>query len=290
MINHKKFIAPPSTTISLKDFRTDDLGDFKSKKDAKQKLHDDIKLLKNLQNKLYAHNRYSLLLVFQAMDAAGKDGTIKHVMSGVNPQGCQVFSFKQPSHQELDHDYFWRNYKSLPERGRIGIFNRSYYEEVLVVKVHPELLLNQQLPGITEVDDIGKVFWDQRYRQIKDMERIWSENGLIILKFFLHVSSKEQKKRFLKRIENPDKNWKFSMQDIKEREYWDQYQQAYSDAISATSTDYAPWYIIPADHKWYMRTVVGDIIVAKMKSLPLEYPVVSDEERDKIQNAKKILD
>jgi PPK2 family polyphosphate:nucleotide phosphotransferase len=290
MIENKKYLAPAGKIISLKDFSTDDVGGYKSKLDAKTKLKEDAERLRALQNKLYAHNRYSLLLIFQAMDAAGKDGTIKHVMTGVNPQGCQVFSFKQPSQEELDHDYFWRNYKSLPERGRIGIFNRSYYEEVLVVRVHPELVLKQQLPGIKTPDDVNEEFWDRRYRQIRDMERIWAENGIIILKFFLHVSYQEQQVRFLERIEDPEKNWKFSLQDIKEREYWDDYQTAYEKAISATSTVQAPWYIVPADHKWYMRTIVGDIIVQTMESMPLEYPVVAGEDKAKLLEAKKILE
>jgi PPK2 family polyphosphate:nucleotide phosphotransferase len=289
MIETHKYLAPSGKTISLKDYSTDDVGGFESKQDAKTKLKKDTERLRSLQHKLYAHNRYSILLIFQAMDAAGKDGTIKHVMTGVNPQGCQVFSFKQPSIEELDHDFFWRNYKRLPERGRFGIFNRSYYEEVLVVKVHPELILKQQLPGINSVGDLDKAFWDQRYRQIRELEKIWAENGIVILKFFLHVSKSEQKERFLKRIEDPEKNWKFSLGDIKEREFWDDYQQAYADAISATSTGYAPWYIIPADHKWYMRTVVGDIIVRTMEALPLKYPELSGEEKENLLEAKKIL-
>ncbi|MBR9999804.1 MAG: polyphosphate kinase 2 family protein [Cyclobacteriaceae bacterium] len=290
MINDAKFIAAPGSTISLSNFSTDEVGEFKSKKDAKEKLREDTLKLQDLQHKLYAHNQYAMLLIFQAMDAAGKDGTIKHVMSGVNPQGCQVFSFKQPSQEELDHDYFWRVYRRLPERGRIGIFNRSYYEEVLIVRVHPEFLLKQQLPGINSLKDVNQDFWQCRYRQIREIERVWADNGIVILKFFLHVSHEEQKKRFLKRIENPEKNWKFSFQDIKERDFWEDYQQAYEQAISATSNDYAPWYIIPADHKWYMRTVVGDIIVRKMASLPLKYPTMSGPERGKIMDAKKILE
>ena len=289
MIEMHKYLAPSGKIISLKDYSTDDVGGYESKQHAKSKLKEDTERLRSLQHKMYAHNRYSVLLIFQAMDAAGKDGTIKHVMTGVNPQGCQVFSFKQPSLEELDHDFFWRNYKRLPERGRFGIFNRSYYEEVLVVKVHPELILKQQLPGIKTVGDLDKAFWDQRYRQIREIEKIWSENGIVILKFFLHVSKTEQKDRFLKRIEDPEKNWKFSLGDIKEREFWEDYQQAYADAISATSTAYAPWYIIPADHKWYMRTVVGDIIVRTMETLPLKYPELSGEEKKNLLDAKKIL-
>jgi PPK2 family polyphosphate:nucleotide phosphotransferase len=290
MIKNLDMLAKPGTEISLKKIQTDDTGKYQSKKDAKEKLKADTSRLRELQDKLYAHNRYALLLIFQAMDAAGKDGTIKHVMSGVNPQGCQVFNFKQPSAEELDHDYFWRIYKSLPERGRIGIFNRSYYEEVLIVRVHPELVLKQQLPGITSRKQINQRFWERRYRQINDMERIWYENGTVILKFFLHVSREEQKRRFLARINKPEKNWKFSLEDINERNYWDNYQQAYGEAIGSTSTEIAPWYIIPADHKWYMRTIVGDIIVQTMESLPLQYPRVTQAKRDRILKAKEILE
>jgi PPK2 family polyphosphate:nucleotide phosphotransferase len=239
---------------------------------------------------MYAHDRFSLLLIFQAMDAAGKDGTIKHVMTGVNPQGCQVFAFKKPSDEELDHDYLWRTYKCFPERGRIGIFNRSYYEEVLIVKVHPGILLKQKLPAIKRLSKVNKVFWEKRYRQINDLEQHLVENGTIVLKFFLNVSKEEQKKRFLKRINNPDKNWKFTMGDVEERQYWDKYQQAFEDVLNYTSTEYAPWYIIPADKKWYMRTVVGDIIVHTLESLPLKYPAVSKTKLKEIQKAKEILE
>jgi len=290
MIKYPEIIAAPGSGISLKNYKSDYTGLFQSKHDAKEKLKGDTARLKKLQDKLYAHNRYALLLIFQAMDAAGKDGTIKHVMSGVNPQGCQVFNFKQPSTEELDHDYFWRIYKSLPERGRIGIFNRSYYEEVLIVRVHPELILKQQLPGKISLKNINPDFWENRYRQINAMERIWVENGIIVLKFFLHVSKEEQKRRFLERINDPDKNWKFSIDDIHERKYWNNYQQAYEEAITATSTEVAPWYIIPADHKWYMRTIVGDIIVQTMESLPLRYPKVTKAKREGILKAKKILE
>jgi len=289
MIYDPKIIALPGSKISLKDYITNDTGVFKTKEEAKKKLKEDISKLKKLQDKLYAHDKYALLLIFQAMDAAGKDGTIKHVMSGVNPQGCQVFSFKNPSAEELDHDYLWRIYKCLPERGRIGIFNRSYYEEVLIVKVHPELLLRQQLPGISSTQHITNSIWELRYNQINSFERHLVENGTIILKFFLHLSRDEQKKRFLERISNPDKNWKFSMNDINERNYWDDYQRAFEDTLSKTSTEYAPWYIIPADHKWYMRTIVGDIIVHTLESLPLKYPKVNKSKLEEIQKARKIL-
>jgi len=289
MIYDPQIIAPPGKKILLEEYKTDYTGQFKSKNQAMKKLNEDIKKLTILQDKLYAHNKFAVLMIFQAMDAAGKDGTIKHVMSGVNPQGCQVFSFKKPSDEELDHDYIWRTYKCLPERGRIGIFNRSYYEEVLVVKVHPEIILKQQLPGITRTTKINHYFWEKRYRQINDMERHLVENGTIILKFFLHVSKEEQKRRFMERINNPDKNWKFTLDDIEERKYWDKYQKAFEDAINQTSTEYAPWYIIPADHKWYMRTVVGDIIVHTLESLPLKYPAVSITKEKDLQKAKELL-
>jgi PPK2 family polyphosphate:nucleotide phosphotransferase len=237
MIYDPKIIAHPGNKITLLDYDTSYTAQFKSKDQAKQKLKDDIKKLTVLQDKLYAHDKFSLLLIFQAMDAAGKDGTIKHVMSGVNPQGCQVFAFKKPSDEELDHDYFWRIYKCLPERGRIGIFNRSYYEEVLVVKVHPQIALNQKLPGINSLENINKNFWGKRYRQINNMEQHLVENGTIVLKFFLHVSKKEQKRRFLERINNPDKNWKFTINDIEERKYWDGYQSAFEDVLNYTSTE-----------------------------------------------------
>jgi len=290
MISDPAITAAPGTRISLQNFKNDYTGKYKSKKDAKKKLKKDIDKLKRLQDKFYAYDRYSMLLIFQAMDAAGKDGTIKHVMSGVNPQGCQVYSFKKPSTEDLDHDYFWRVYRCLPERGRIGIFNRSYYEEVLIVKVHPELVLRQQLPGIKSIQDINKDFWEKRYQQINAMEKHLVENGTIILKFFLNVSKKEQKRRFMDRINDPDKNWKFTMDDVKERSFWNDYQRAFEEAVTATNTEVAPWYIIPADHKWYMRTIVGEIIVKKLNSLPLKYPEVTTEKKEEILNAKTILE
>jgi PPK2 family polyphosphate:nucleotide phosphotransferase len=255
------------------------------KKKAKKLRKDLTKEMRKLQDKLYAQDRYAMLIIFQAMDAAGKDSAIKHVMSGVNPQGCQVFSFKQPSHNELDHDYLWRANRSLPERGRIGIFNRSYYEEVLVARVHPEIVCKQRLPGIYSVDDIPKGFWEQRLRQIRDYERYLSENGIVILKFFLNLSKQEQRKRFIRRIERPDKNWKFSMADVKERTYWAQYQEAYSAAISSTTAAHAPWYTVPADHKWYARLVISQVIVDTMKGLGLKYPQVTKMQKENIDKA-----
>ncbi|MBD8389439.1 polyphosphate kinase 2 family protein [Dysgonomonas sp. BGC7] len=284
-----KIIAKPGEKHKVSDFESYYVAEL-NKKEAKKLLEENTERLALLQDKLYAQDRYSILIIFQAMDAAGKDGTVKHVMSGINPQGCQVYSFKQPSAEELDHDYLWRIYKSLPERGRIGIFNRSHYEDVLVAKVHPAIVLNGKLPHINKVDDIDDKFWKARYRQINDMEKHLTENGTIILKFFLNVSKDEQKRRFLARLEDESKNWKFSAADIKEREYWDDYMKAYSDMLTQTSTDEAPWHVIPADNKWFMRYAVGEIICKKMETLDLHYPILSDEAKQKIEEAKKALD
>ncbi|MBE9217072.1 polyphosphate kinase 2 family protein [Plectonema cf. radiosum LEGE 06105] len=286
-MNHDPFIVPPGSKISLKkDYDTTFTGDFYDKGDAKIKLQQDIERLSKYQNILYAQNTYALLIIFQAMDAAGKDSTIKYVMSGVNPQGCQVFSFKEPSSEELDHDYLWRSVKALPERGRIGIFNRSYYEEVLVLRVHPELLKKQQLPKSV----MGNHIWKQRFEEINHFEKYLTNNGIIVLKFFLNVSKKEQKKRFMKRIELPDKNWKFSASDVKERAFWDDYMNAYEDAFRYTSTEWAPWHIIPADHKWFTRIAVADIICSKLKELKLNYPTPTEQHKQDILKAKEILE
>jgi PPK2 family polyphosphate:nucleotide phosphotransferase len=283
-VNKKDFIVKPDAKVSLKDISTSDTGDFKSKKDAKKILKKNIKKMYKLQNMLYAYDRYSLLIIFQAMDAAGKDGTIKHVMSGLNPQGTQVFSFKQPSVEELDHDYLWRIHSHVPERGRIGIFNRSHYEEVLVVRVH-DLIKNQKIPAELINGDI----WKTRYREINDFEKHLCENGTIIIKFFLHVSKDEQKKRFMKRIDTPEKNWKFSESDVNERKFWENYQAAYSEAISATSKKHAPWFIIPADHKWFMRYSVSQVIVETMEEISMSYPVLSEKQQDELQKYKVLL-
>ena len=290
MIDYNKILAKPDTRISLKDYPTNYTGNFEDKSAAKERQKQNLEEMQDLQDKFYAYDRYSLLLIFQAMDAAGKDSTIEHVMSGVNPQGCQVFSFKQPSANELEHDFLWRTYQALPQRGRIGIHNRSYYEEVLVTRVHPEFLLNQRLPGIRTVEDVDQEFWQQRYRSINEMEQHLTHNGTVILKFFLHVSQEEQKERFLKRINRPDKNWKFSMSDMEERQYWDDYQRAFEQAIHHTSTDYAPWHIIPADHKWFMRAAVSEIITDKLKSLNLHYPQVTEAQLENLAKAKEILE
>lgn len=283
-MNLNRFLVKPNSKLDLSKIDTAYTANLKSKDEAKELLQKNIKIMRELQSKLYAQDRYSLLLVFQAMDAAGKDGTIKHVMSGVNPQGTQVYSFKQPSAQELDHGYLWRINKALPEKGRIGIFNRSHYEEVLVVRVH-NLIKYQKLPEQYVNDDI----WEQRFRQINDFEKYCYENGMIILKFFLHLSKEEQKKRFLSRIDDPAKNWKFSSADLKERGFWDHYQKAYEEALSATSKKYAPWYVIPADKKWFMRLVVSEIIVDAMKKLKPEYPVLSKEQTEQLKKAKEEL-
>ncbi len=282
----EKLIAKPGSKIKLKDFDTKYTGKYKKKKEAGQKLEDDILKLEQYQDVLYAQNTYALLIMFQAMDAAGKDGTIKHVMSGVNPQGCQVFSFKSPSTEELDHDYLWRCFKCLPERGRIGIFNRSYYEEVLAVRVHPEFLAQQQMPPEAK----GKGIWKRRFEEINNFEKYLVDNGIIVLKFFLNVSKEEQKNRFLERIEIPEKNWKLSPNDAKEREFWDDYMKAYEDTFNQTSTSWAPWHIIPADNKWFMRLAVADIICAKLKELNLKYPTVTDEQKQGLIKTKELLE
>jgi PPK2 family polyphosphate:nucleotide phosphotransferase len=244
-----------------------------------------ITLMAELQDMLYAQGRWAVLLIFQAMDAAGKDGAIKHVMSGLNPQGCQVFSFKSPTAEELNHDYLWRCLKRLPERGRIGIFNRSYYEETLVARVHPEILANQRLPPALVTKDI----WKERFQDIRGFERYLARNGVAILKFFLHISKEEQKKRFLERIEEPMKNWKFSENDVKEREHWDDYMEAYEDMIRNTATKAAPWYVVPADNKWFARIVVAAAVVDALDSLDLNYPKADDRKLKELAAAKRSL-
>lgn len=282
-------VVKPGKKIKVSDFDPSYKGIINGKEDGVKLLEENVALMRELQGKFYAHNRFSILLIFQAMDAAGKDGTIKHVMSGLNPQGCQVYSFKTPSTGELDHDYMWRTYNCLPERGNFGIFNRSYYEEVLVVKVHPEFILGQHLPGIESVDNINGDFWKNRYRQINDIEKHLTENGTIILKFFLNVSKDEQKKRFLERIDDPAKNWKFSSNDVSERRHWDDYMKAYGDMLSATSTEHAPWFVIPADRKWFMRYAVSNIIINRMKDMKLDYPDLPAGEKAKLEVARKML-
>lgn len=279
-----KFKVITGKNFRLKSHKTDYTGEVDSKKEALKLLEKHKKKMAELQDKLYAHNKYGILIILQAMDAAGKDSAIKHVMSGVNPQGTQVFSFKQPSKEELDHDYLWRTTKALPERGRIGIFNRSYYEEVLVVKLH-NLIKYQRIPE----EFVTKDIWEKRYRQIRDFEKYIYENGIVTLKFFLHVSKEEQKKRFLERLENPAKNWKFSAADLKERGYWDEYQKCYEEAIAKTSTRNSPWYVVPADKKWFTRLVLSEVINKTLESLPLKYPKLKEEELKDIELYKKQL-
>ncbi len=283
-MNINEFLASEGRDILLSDFPTDYPDKPFKKKETQKVLKENIEKMALLQDKLYAHNKYGILIIFQAMDAAGKDSAIKHVMSGVNPQGTQVYSFKQPSSEELDHDYLWRTSNSLPERGRIGIFNRSYYEEVLVVKVH-DLIQKQQLPDEMKYSDI----WEMRYRQIRDFERYLAENGIIPIKFFLHVSKKEQRRRFIRRLETPSKNWKFSAGDLKEREHWDDYQKAYEMAISATSTAHAPWYVVPADTKWFARMIISNVIIQTLENLKMEYPSLSKEQLENLEKYKKDL-
>jgi len=276
----------PGSKVRLKSIDTDSTGSYESKETAKKHLEKGVEELRRMQEMLYAQDQQALLLVFQAMDGAGKDSTIEHVMSGVNPQGCQVFSFKSPSSEELDHDFLWRTAKSLPERGRIGIFNRSYYEETLVVRVHPEYLEKQRLPRDLATDRI----WDHRFEDIRNWEKYLSRNGTVIRKFYLHVSKDEQKRRFLARLEEPEKNWKFQAGDVKERALWDEYQRAYEDMLGATSTTYAPWHVIPADHKWFARLAVADIIIDTLRSMKLHYPKLSKETRAGLDAAKQTLE
>ena len=271
----------------LKNFDPGDTLDLKSedKPRAKEALEVGVEALTELQDMLYAQDRWAVLLIFQAMDAAGKDGAIKHVMSGINPQGCQVYSFKAPTSEDLDHDYLWRCMKCLPERGRIGIFNRSYYEETLVVRVHPEFLKGQKIP--TEL--LSKKIWDQRFEDICNFERYLSNNGVLIRKFFLNVSKDEQKKRFMARLDDPDKNWKFSANDAKERNHWNEYMTAYEETIRNTATDYAPWYVVPADNKWFSRVVVASAVIEGLASLNLAYPKVDEKKLQELDEARRAL-
>jgi PPK2 family polyphosphate:nucleotide phosphotransferase len=285
-MNHDHFVVPPGKQIRLKDYDPGFTSHYENKDEASAKLRKDIRRLAKYQDVLYANKTYALLVMLQAMDTAGKDGTIRHVMSGVNPQGTQVHSFKTPSAEELDHDFLWRSMKALPERGGIGIFNRSYYEEVLVVRVHPEILALQRLPPGAK----GKNIWEHRFNAINHFEKYLVRNGIVVLKFFLNLSKAEQKRRLLARINTPEKNWKFSLTDARERGYWDDYMNAFEDTFNHTSTEHAPWYIIPADNKWFTRTVVADVIVERLKSLKLSYPAVSEEHRQHLIDAKELLE
>src|ERR1041384_3549982 len=282
----KKFRIDKPDKFRLSDYDSADTRGLESERaDAKAMLADGVERLAALQEKLYAQDRWSVLIVLQAMDAAGKDGAVKHVMSGVNPQGCQVHAFKQPSREELDHDFLWRIAKALPERGRIGIFNRSHYEDVLVVRVHPEILARQRLPdGLT-----GKDIWDERFKSIRKFEQHLARNGVLILKFFLHVSKEEQRQRFLARLNEPAKRWKFEMGDAAERKLWDKYMHAYEEAIRYTSRPEAPWYVVPADSKWFARLVIAEAIADAMEGLKLEFPKVEGATLKKLQKVRRAL-
>ena len=279
-----KYKIEHNSGFKLSDIKTNQTGNFDSKDEAEKQLAQNVERMAELQSKLYAQDKYALLIIFQAMDTAGKDGAIKHVMSGLNPQGTHVHSFKQPSAEDLDHDYLWRANNNLPERGLIGVFNRSYYEEVLVVRVH-DLVKNQQIPTEFVTDNI----WTDRFRQIRDYEKYLYENGTVIIKFFLHISKEEQRQRLLSRIDDKTKNWKFSSADIKERQYWDEYQRNYQKTISETSTKQAPWYVIPADKKWFARLLISEVIVKTMESLKLEYPTISKEQEKILKDCKQNL-
>jgi len=281
----RKYRVESGKHFRLKDFDPAESGHWRSKESAAEALQQGIVRTAELQDKLYASDSWSLLLIFQAMDAAGKDGIIKHVMSGINPQGCQVYSFKVPTETELQHDFLWRTTCSLPERGHIGIFNRSYYEEVLVVRVHPEILQSQKTPASL----VGKRVWEERFEDIRCFERHMARSGTVIRKFFLNLSRKEQKNRFLARLDQPEKNWKFSAADIRERACWDDYQTAYEEMIANTASEEAPWYVVPADNKWFTRMVVSTVLVDTLESLDLAYPKVDEEKKKALEAAKKIL-
>lgn len=289
LIPLKDFLIKGDNKIDLKDFKTDYEGKTLNKEEAVLMLEQGRKHLAEIQDKLYAHNRYSILIILQAMDAAGKDGTIKHIMSGLNPSGVKVHSFKQPTAVELDHDFFWRHELALPARGEIAIHNRSHYENVLVTQVHPEYLLNENLPDIESAKQANDEFWLKRYKQIRRFEKNLAENGTIILKFFLHISKEEQKKRFLQRIDDPGRNWKFSMADLNERKYWDKYQQAYARVMQHTSRTHAPWFVIPADNKWFARLAIASVIYRQFEKLDLRYPKVTPTQKAKLLEARTML-
>ena len=285
----KKMEVPGGKKISLKDYETDFDRKGMSKEEGQTLLLAGIEKVSALQDKLYASNKNQVLIIIQAMDAAGKDSAVKHVMTGLNPQGVTVTSFKTPSHQELSHDYLWRHQMALPGRGQIGIFNRSHYENVLVTRVHPEYILGENIPGIASLDDVEDDFFHRRFKRINEWEKQLSDNGMLILKFFLHVSKEEQKKRFMERIDDATKNWKFGLGDLKERALWKKYMAAYEDMLDNTSTKHAPWFVIPADDKWFTRVCLSQIITREMGKLNLAYPVVNDVTKQALQNAKKQL-
>jgi len=286
---HTLRVKPGKKVNLRKDFATDYDHKALTKEEGEALLKEGLAHVAQMQDKLYAQDKYSVLIVLQAMDAAGKDGAVKHVLTGLNPSGVKVTSFKTPSKEELDHDYLWRHYKALPARGEIGIFNRSHYENVLVTRVHPEYILNEHIPGINSVKDIKPSFWEERYKQINRFEKNLIDNGTIILKIFLHVSKDEQRKRFIERIDNPEKNWKFSVADAQERQHWDAYMQAYEEMLAATSTKEAPWFVLPADDKWFTRLCLGAVLTFEFEKLHLAYPAVSDATRQQLQEIKKAL-
>ncbi|PZR37262.1 MAG: polyphosphate--nucleotide phosphotransferase [Azospira oryzae] len=279
----------PAKKLRLRKFETQYTGKEITKQDSEKLLEQSRKELAEIQDMFYAANRYSVLIILQAMDAAGKDGAVKHIMSGFNPMGVKVYSFKAPTSHELDHDYFWRHALALPARGEIAIHNRSHYENVLVTRVHPEYLLNENVPGIDSLKQIDNDFWEERFKQIRRFEKNLTENGTVILKFFLHLSKKEQKKRLIDRIDDTSKNWKFSLADLKERDHWEEYQKAYEDAITATTTEEAPWFIIPADDKWYARVAIAQVIITTFRSLKIGYPSISEKHKADLHIAKAAL-
>jgi len=287
-IDVKQFLVRPGSKVKLKKFKTGYKGKL-TRKQAEKMLEKSREQLARIQDMYYAHNRYSVLLIFQAMDAAGKDGAVKHIMSGFNPQGVRVHSFKAPSSHELDHDFLWRHMTALPQRGEIAIHNRSHYENVLVTRVHPEFILKENIPEVHSVKDVDEKFWEARFKKIREFEAGLSNGGMIIIKFFLHVSKAEQKRRFLERIDDPEKNWKFSASDARERGHWDDYQKAYEEAISLTSTKRSPWYIIPADDKWFTRIAVATVIKKEFEKLKLEYPTIAPTERREQLKARRQL-
>jgi PPK2 family polyphosphate:nucleotide phosphotransferase len=283
---NSRYKVPHDKSLRLKDHDPADTGELNSKDEAARLLEKRLDEMRMLQDKLYAQDRWSLLLIFQAMDAAGKDSTIKHVMSGLNPQGCQVFSFKTPSAEELDHDFLWRVSRCLPERGRIGIFNRSHYEEALVVRIHPEILASQRMPPELVTERV----WEERFEDINSFERHLARNGTCIRKIFLHISKKEQKQRFLERLDEPAKNWKFALGDVEERRHWDEYMKAYEELLERTSAPHAPWHIVPADHKWFAQLVVADIVVEALQDLKLDYPKLTPEKKQELGRARALLE
>lgn len=290
IIKHPKIWVQKPTDFKLKHYNTSEKLYFTDESALKKELKEHKDIISEQQQMLYANDKHSVLLILQAIDAAGKDSCIRHVLSGVNPQGCHISNFKQPSKNELDHDFLWRTYKELPERGKIGVFNRSYYEELTVCKVHPEFILNQNIPGIEKKKHIDEAFWEERYRAINEMEKHLTRNGTVIIKIFLNMSKDEQKNRFIERLEDPSKQWKFSFGDLEERKLWDTYQTAYQEMIQNTSTKHAPWYVVPADNQWISRAIVGRLLSEKLEELNLHYPEITKEQKAELLKAKSLLE